>query len=345
MFTDTDRYSRQVLFAGIGLSGQAALKNSRVAIIGCGALGALHAETLARAGVGYLRIIDRDFVEPSNLARQIMFTEADALATLPKAIAAAQRIQAVNSSITVDPQVIDVNALNIENLVSDVDLILDGTDNFETRFLINDACVKQYKPWIYGAAVGSQAMTFTIRPGITACLRCVWETLPPPGSAPTCDTAGVILPIIAAISAWQTTAALKLLTHQADKLTNYLIEIDLWTNQFRQLSLAGLREQTDCRCCQHRQFDFLAGQQTTTTTTILCGRQAVQITPCASQKLNLAALATQLESQGSVAVNKFLLRFNPGKYQLTIFPDGRSIIQGTADLAIARSLYAKYVGN
>jgi adenylyltransferase/sulfurtransferase len=344
MVTDQDRYSRQALFVGIGPTGQAALKNSRVAIIGCGALGAFHAETLARAGVGYLRIIDRDFVEPSNLARQIMFTEADALATLPKAAAAAQRIQAFNSNITVEPQVLDVNAINIERLITDVDLVLDGTDNFETRFLLNDACVKHYKPWIYGAAVGSQAMMMTIRPGITACLRCMWETLPPPGSAPTCDTAGVILPIIAAISAWQTTAAIKLLTAQVDKLANNLTEIDLWANKFRQISLTGLREQTDCRCCQQRQFDFLAGQQTTTSTT-LCGRNAVQITPVASQSLNLASLATQLLPQGEVTINKFLLRFKTGNYQLTIFPDGRSIIQGTADLAVARSLYAKYVGH
>src|SRR6185436_19976428 len=232
-----ERYSRQILFTGIGREGQTKLAQSRAVIIGCGALGAMHAETLARAGVGQLRVVDRDFIEESNLQRQIMFEEQDVADRLPKAIAAAARISRINSEITAEPVVCDVNYTNVEELIADADVVLDGTDNFEARFLLNDAAVKLGKPWIYGAAVGAYGLQMTIRPRETPCLRCVFPEAPPPGTAPTCDTAGVILPIVATIAALQTAEALKILTGQLDRLHGSLIQFDLWENSFTPIKL------------------------------------------------------------------------------------------------------------
>lgn len=338
-----DRYSRQRLFAPIGEAGQARLAAAHVVIIGCGALGAMQAETLGRAGVGRLTLIDRDFVEESNLQRQIMFEETDARERLPKAVAAARRIHRVNSEIRVEATVADVNFENIEDLIAGADLVMDGTDNFETRYLINDACVKAATPWIYGAAVGSYGLTMTILPAETPCLRCVLPDLPDPASGPTCDTAGVILPIIAVIASIQCAEAMKLLTDQRDHLHGSLLRIDVWDLQLKRLPLSDYGERAACPACGKREFEFLkgAGRQVTTT---LCGRNAVQIGRSGARRVDFAQLAERLKSAGDVAYNDFLLRFRVDGYDITVFRDARSIIRGTQDPAIARGLYARYIG-
>jgi adenylyltransferase/sulfurtransferase len=338
-----DRYSRQILFEGIGEEGQARLAQSKVVIIGCGALGAVQAETLARAGVGQLVLVDRDFVEESNLQRQIMFDENDALNHLPKAVAAASRIARVNSDIRVEPLVTDVNFENIEEIIAGAGLVMDGTDNFETRFLINDACVKSKTPWVYGAAVGSYGLTMTIVPGDSPCLRCVLEAMPEPGSGPTCDTAGVIMPIVTTIASIQAAEALKLLTGQMEKLHRALITIDVWDFQFNRLDLSNFDASDECPACRLGEFEFLrgAGRQVTTT---LCGRNAVQIARSGCGAVDFAALAERLKSAGEVAFNDFLLRFRVDGYDITVFRDARSIIRGTTDPAVARGLYARYIG-
>lgn len=342
LLTNHDRYSRQILFDGIGKEGQAKLASSKVSIIGCGALGAVAAETLARAGVGRLIIVDRDFVEESNLQRQIIFEESDALDRLPKAVAAAKRLARVNSDVQVEPIVTDVNFENIEEIIAGANVVIDGTDNFETRFLINDACLKTNIPWIYGAAVGSYGLTMTIVPGTSPCLRCVLEAMPDPGSGPTCDTAGVIMPIVTTIASIQAAEAMKLITGHTNELHRSLIRIDLWDFQFNRLDLSSFNERDSCRACKG-EFEFLrgAGRQVTTT---LCGRNAVQIARSGVGALNFAALAERLKSAGEVAFNDFLLRFRVDGYDITVFRDARSIIRGTADPAVARGLYARYIG-
>ncbi len=336
-----ERYSRQVLFSEIGKSGQEKLLSSRVLIVGCGALGCAHAETLSRAGVRFLRIVDRDFVESTNLQRQTLFSENDAKKRLPKAIAAKNRLAEINSAIEVEAIVADVNHSNIESFVKDVDLILDGTDNFQTRYLINDACVKLNKTWIYGAAVSSYGTTMTIIPNETPCLRCIFEEMPNAGSAPTCDTAGVIQPIISSVSAIQTTEALKILTGNFDKLHKSLIQIDVWQNDWRKIKLS--QPNTDCKTCGRRNFEFLDAENTEFSA-VLCGRNAVQIAPPQPTDLNLQKLAEKLKNLGDVKQNEYLLRLTVGEYELTVFRDARAIIRGTDDISTARSVYAKFVG-
>lgn len=338
-----DRYSRQVLFEGIGKQGQDQLTNSKVAIIGCGALGAMAAETLSRAGVGHLLLVDRDFVEESNLQRQIIFEESDALDRLPKAVAAAKRLSRVNSEIEVEPVVADVNYENIEEIVTGANVVIDGTDNFETRFLINDACLKTKTPWVYGAAVGSYGLTMTIVSGSSPCLRCVLESMPEPGTGPTCDTAGVIMPIVTTIASIQAAEAMKLLTGQTANLHRSLIRIDVWDFQFNRLDLADFKEQDRCPACRDGEFEFLrgAGRQVTTT---LCGRNAVQVARSGTGAIDFEALAERLKVAGEVAFNDFLLRFRVDGYDITVFRDARSIIRGTTDPAVARGLYARYIG-
>jgi molybdopterin-synthase adenylyltransferase len=338
-----ERYSRQVLFEGIGKTGQERLLASRAVIIGCGALGAMQVETLARAGVGKLRVIDRDFIEMSNLQRQVMFDEQDAAQHLPKAIAARERVRRINSDIDLEAVVADVNHTNIEALIADSDVVLDGTDNFETRFLINDACVKLDKPWIYGAAVGSYGLTMAVLPRRTPCLRCVFDSAPPPGSSPTCDTAGVILPIVSMIAALQSAEAIKILTGNIARLHGGLIQIDVWQGTHVKLNLSGLMERAECRCCSKSIFDYLNAEEKQLMTT-MCGRNSVQIMPGNNCKIDLSALAERLRPSGEVTINKFLLRFKAAGYELTVFPDARSIIHGTKDESVARSLYAKYIG-
>ena len=337
-----ERYSRQILFREIGKSGQEKLLNSRVLLVGCGALGASHAEILARAGVGFMRIVDRDFVEFTNLQRQTLYSESDARERLPKAIAARNRLAAINSEIQLEAIVADVNHSNIESLIKDVDLILDGTDNFQIRYLVNDACVKLGKPWIYGAAVSAYGTTMTIFPGETPCLRCIFEEMPASGSAPTCDTAGVIQPIISSISAVQTTEALKILTGNREKLHKSLMQIDVWNNDWRKIRLGAPNE--DCEACARRNFEFLDSTEPEFSA-VLCGRDAVQIAPPRAGTIDLPQLAERLKNLGEVKQNEYLVRFTTGENELTVFADARAIIRGTDDISTARSLYAKYIGS
>jgi molybdopterin/thiamine biosynthesis adenylyltransferase len=337
-----ERYSRQILFSGIGKEGQRQLQQSRALIIGCGALGSAHAESLARAGLSRLRIADRDFVESSNLQRQTMFTERDAAERIPKAVAAANHIREINSDIEVEPEITDVNHSNIERLVKDCDVVLDGTDNFATRYLINDACVKHEINWIYGAAVGSYGVTMTIRPHQTPCLRCVFEEAPPAGSAPTCDTAGVIMPIISVVAAVQVAEALKLLTGQIEDLHRALMQFDVWRNEWRKINPGP--PSPDCPTCALGRFETLAAASGEFAA-VLCGRNAVQISPAQATQLNLEELAERLRVTGEVKFNDYLLRFRTGEFELTVFQDARSIIRGTSEITTARSLYAKYIGN
>jgi adenylyltransferase/sulfurtransferase len=337
-----ERYSRQILFSGIGNEGQRRLLQSRVLIIGCGALGSAQAESLARAGVGKLRIADRDFVEASNLQRQTMFTERDASERTPKAIAAANHIREINQEIAVEPEIVDVNHSNIERLISDCDVVLDGTDNFATRYLINDACVKHEVNWIYGAAVGSYGVTMTVQPHQTPCLRCVFEEAPPAATTPTCDTAGVIMPIISIVAAVQVAEAIKLLTGQNEKLHGSLMQFDVWRNEWRKINLGP--PSPECQTCGLGKFTTLEAASGDFAA-VLCGRDAVQISPGQSTKVNFEELAQRLRVTGEVKFNGYLLRFRTGEFELTVFQDARSIIRGTSEIKTARSLYAKYIGN
>ena len=322
----SDRYSRQILFPGIGQQGQQRLSQSRAVIIGCGALGSAQAEALARAGVGRLRIVDRDFVEASNLQRQTMFTENDAQERLPKAIACANHIAEINSDIDTEPEVVDVNHSNVEQLIDQCDIVLDGTDNFATRYLINDACVKHNQNWIYGAAVGSYGVTMTVRPYTTPCLRCIFEEAPPAASAPTCDTAGVIMPIISVVAAVQVSEALKLLTDHIDTLHGSLMQFDVWRNEWRRITLGP--PSPDCPTCALGRFETLEAEAAEFAA-VLCGRNAVQISPTRATQVDLAALNERLRSSGEVKINDYLLRFNADGYELTVFKDARSIMRGT----------------
>jgi molybdopterin/thiamine biosynthesis adenylyltransferase len=336
-----ERYSRQILFDGIGLAGQRRLLSARVCLIGCGALGSAQAEALARAGVGRLRLVDRDFVEASNLQRQTMFTEEDARERLPKAVACARHIAEINGEIETRAEITDVNQSNIERLIEDADVVLDGTDNFATRYLINDACVKHALPWVYGAAVGSYGVTMTVIPHRTPCLRCLFEEAPAAASAPTCDTAGVIMPIISVVAAVQVTEALKLLTGQFDALHRSLMQFDVWRNEWRRIALEA--PSADCPACGLGRYESLEAEAGAYSA-VLCGRDAVQISPSRPSTVDLKALAERLRALGQVVVNPYLLRFQAGAYELTVFRDARSIIRGTEDVATARTLYAKYVG-
>jgi len=337
-----DRYSRQILFREIGKSGQEKLLNSRVLLVGCGALGASHAEMLARAGIGRLRIVDRDFVEFTNLQRQTLFKESDAAERLPKAIAAKSRITEINSEIDVEAIVADVNLSNIESLIDGCDLILDGSDNFQVRYLVNDACVRHSKTWIYGAAVSSYGTTMTIIPGQTPCLRCIFDEMPDAGSAPTCDTAGVIMPIIATVSATQVAEALKILVGDTGSLHRSLMQFDIWANDRQRIKLSD--PNPDCKCCGQKIFEFLDAESQEFSA-VLCGRNAVQIAPPSQTKIDLVSLAERINSVTEVKQNEYLLRFTSGENEITVFRDGRAIVKGTNDVSAARSLYAKYIGN
>lgn len=337
-----ERYSRQILFEGIGRDGQEKLLAAKILIVGCGALGASHAEMLARAGVGHLRIVDRDFVEFTNLQRQTLYSEKDAHDRTPKAIAAKDRLAAINSGIEVEAIIADVNNSNVESLVTGCDLVIDGTDNFQVRYLVNDACVKLGISWIYGAAVSGYGATMTIIPGQTPCLRCIFEEMPLAGSSPTCDTAGVIIPIISSISAIQITEALKLLTGKIDLLHRSLMQVDIWQNDWRKIALGP--PEADCPSCARRDFEFLDADNTAFSA-MLCGRDAVQVVPPSPVDLDIPALATKLGNLGDVKQNEYLLRFTTGENEFTVFRDGRAIIKGVDDVSQARSLYAKYIGS
>ena len=334
-----DRYSRQVLFPGIGNHGQERLASGRVAIVGCGATGSAIASLLARSGVGTLRIIDRDYVESSNLQRQSLFDESDAAESLPKATAAARRIAAFNSNILVVPHAVDLVPANIESLLEGAQLILDGTDNFETRYLINDYAVKNAVPWIYAAAVASYGVTLNVIPGQTACLACIFPESPH-GALETCETAGILNSAVNLVASIAASEALKFLVGAADKLRRTLFSFDVWSNQHAEVH-AG-KPRPDCRACGSRQFIHLAGQGRPHIT--LCGRNSVQIHE-RQRPIDFGEISLRLGPHGKVRHNDFVLKFWRDPYEMTLFPDGRAIIKGTTDTAIARSLYARYIGS
>ena len=342
------RYARQMRFAPFGVEGQRKLLASSALVVGCGALGSVIANTLARAGVGKLRIVDRDFLELNNLQRQVLYDEDDVAAGLPKAIAAKNRLARINSGIEIDAIVADVDHTNIERLLGGVDCLIDGTDNFETRFLLNDAAVKLGVPWIYGGCLGAEGQTLTILPGETPCLRCLMPEPPPPGTSPTCDSAGILATIISVIASLEANEALKILSGHVEAISRTWTVLDLWDNTLRQIKLdsvsPGSARAADCPCCGRREFPWLSGERGSHTA-ILCGRNSVQLSFPGREAVSLDGLADKLSAVGQVTRNKYLVRAAIGDYQLTIFPDGRAVIGGTEDIAEAKSVYAKFVGN
>ena len=335
---NSDKYSRQILFSPIGVAGQQKLLQSKAVILGCGALGTAQANALVRAGVGTVRIVDRDFVEESNLQRQMLFDEADAKESLPKAVAAERKLRQINSGVHVEGIVADADSGNIEEFIEDFHVVLDATDNFETRYLLNDAAVKAEIPWIYGAVVASYAATMTILPGRTACLACVFPRSPL-GIHDTCDTVGVIGPAVSWAAAIQCTEALKILLGRESELHGSLLAYDLWSNHFQQVKAA---RDPQCAVCVAHQYVYL--EQGGATHVSMCGRNSVQIHQAESRSLDLAALKARLERFGPVLANEFLLKCSLDSYELTVFPDGRVIVKGTQDPAVARGLYARYIG-
>jgi len=338
------RYSRQILFGGIGASGQEKLGRSRVLLVGCGALGSVIAEILVRAGVGSISIADRDFVEDSNLQRQSLFTEEDCRLGLPKAVAAEGHLRSINSSVEVRAEVLDVRASTIEALVRDQDLILDGTDNFETRYLLNDASLRWGKPWVYGACVGAYGMSVAFVPHVTPCLRCLLQLLPPPGSSPTCDTVGVIGPIVHFVAALESVEALKLLSGRQDLLNRKLITMDLWANRFGTMDLSGQNPDPECPACGQGKLEFLDGLHEGHADT-LCGRNAVQISRAVPRPVDLEQIAKRLSEAGTVTQNQFLLKTRIGDFDIALFRDGRAIVKGTQDIGEARRIYSRFIGD
>jgi molybdopterin/thiamine biosynthesis adenylyltransferase len=341
--SNLDRYIRQIRYAPLGEAGQRRLVESRALVCGCGALGNVLAAMLVRAGVGSVRIVDRDFVETNNLQRKLLFDEDDVARDLPKAVAAAEKLRKANRQVHVEPVVADLNHRNVEELLDGVDVIVDGTDNFETRFLVNDASVRLGVPWVYGGCLGAEGQTMTILPGETPCLRCLMQECPPPGTTPTCDVAGVLGPIVGVIASIEAVEAIKILSGNRQAVSRNLTVVELWDNRIRQVDVSALREQVDCPACKHGDLPWLAGREGSHTA-VLCGRNAVQLThPGAS--VSLDELARQLAGVGQLSRNQFLLRLKVEGYELTVFPDGRAIIGGTDDVATARTVYAKYVGS
>ena len=334
-----ERYSRQILFSEIGTEGQKRLRSARIAVVGCGATGSVVSGLLARAGVGKLVIIDRDYVEATNLQRQSLFDEADAAESIPKAIAAARKIAAFNSDIVVEPCVDDLTPANIDSLLGGVQLVLDGTDNFETRYLLNDYSIKNLIPWIYTAAVASYGVTLNVLPGRTACLACIFPD-PPQGTVETCETAGVLGPVVNMIAAIGAAEAIKILVGAEEKIRRTLLSFDIWENERGEVAARNPRP--GCRACGNHDFIHLAGEGRPHIT--LCGRNSVQIHE-RNRPIDFGDISKRLHPHGTVRHNDFVLKFWRDPYEMTLFPDGRAIIKGTTDTAIARSLYARYVGN
>jgi len=333
------RYSRQVLFKEIGSEGQRLLSAGRVVIVGCGATGSVLASLLSRSGVGFLRILDRDYVEPSNLQRQTLFDESDARDSIPKAVAAARQIPHFNSQVIVEPHVADLTPANVDALLGNVDLILDGTDNFETRYLINDYAIKNGMPWVYTAAVGSYAVTMNVLPGETACLACIFPDSPR-GTVETCETAGILNSAVNLAASIAATEAIKFLVGARAKMRRTLLSWDVWANE--QAEVSSTKPRSGCRVCGERNFVHLAGEGRPHIT--LCGRNSVQIHE-RQRPVDFAEISARLEPLGQVRRNDFVLKFWREPYEITLFPDGRAIIKGTTDTAIARSLYARYIGS
>jgi adenylyltransferase/sulfurtransferase len=341
-----DRYSKQVLFVGLGEEGQRRLRDSRVLLCGCGALGSVLADTLVRAGVGFVRLVDRDFVETSNLQRQVLFDEDDVRNRLPKAVAAEAKLRRVNSDVTVEAVVADVDHTNVLGFAEGVDLILDGTDNFEIRFLLNDASLETGIPWVYAGVIGSHGQTMPVFPGETACLQCLIETVPAPGTTETCDTAGVIGPAVNVVASLEAVTAMKILAGRRELVSPVLTVVDVWDHSLRTMNLGDLRERSDCRACKHGEREWLSGRRGAEST-VLCGRNAVQVSPQDRGAVELDRLAEKLRATGEVTTNRFLLRLtlSDPRYEITVFRDGRAIVQGTEDIATARGLYSRYVGS
>jgi adenylyltransferase/sulfurtransferase len=363
MSHDLARYHRQILLPGFGEEGQRRLLDSTALLLGCGALGSVAADMLARAGVGHLVIVDRDFIELTNLQRQVLFDESDVTGAIPKAEAAKRKIARINSQVQVTAIVDDVNHTNIERFADGVDVIVDGLDNFEARYLANDLAVKNGLPYIYGAAVGSTGMAFPVLPHgsgdaewettesgnlATPCLRCLFEEAPAPGTSATCDTIGVISSAVGIVANYQVAETLKILTGNFDHVTRTLLNLDLWTNEIMQLKVSNAYEKGDCPCCKHRRFDYLDGKAGSSAES-LCGRNAVQLRHRQqADKVDLDAVATRLRQHGKVKSNEFMLQVHltesDSNYEITVFPDGRAIVKGTDEPGVARSIYAKYVG-
>lgn len=342
---DLERYSRQVRFSKIGAKGQRRLSAGSVVLIGCGALGTAIANMLVRAGIGRLRIVDRDFVELSNLQRQTLFDEQDVASHLPKSIAAEIKLRAINSLVAIEPIVADVDPANVEMLCRGFDLVLDGTDNFDIRFLINDVSIKRNIPWIYGGCLGTDGQTMTILPGITPCLNCLMPAGPPlPGATPTCDTAGILSTIINLIASIEVNEALKILTGDLAAVNRALTVVSLWENRWRQMDISNLREKVDCPTCHRHEFSWLKGERGSQTA-VLCGRNAVQLSFPDREPISLAQLAARLQPFGEIKANDFLVKFWYQDYVLTVFADSRAIISGTDEIAVAKKLYAQFVGN
>jgi adenylyltransferase/sulfurtransferase len=332
-----ERYSRQIVLRELGLDGQKTLSGKRVLVVGLGALGSVATNILARLGVGFLRLVDRDFVELNNLHRQILYYEEDAFSGVPKAELAAERVRRINSDVEVEAVVDDVNYRSIERLVKDIDIIIDGTDNFETRFLVNDAALKYGIPWVYGSAIRTYGMVMNIVPGETACLRCFIRDPPPPGSLPTCETIGVLSTITHIVPAIQVTEAIKILLGR--EFSRDLFVIDVWTHDFVR---ARVDKRDDCPACSLGIYEFLGGRGQKTT--VLCGTNSIQILPDGDVKLDLRSLGSRLKDVGRVEVSDTLLRLSIPPYEMAIFSNGRVIIKGTTDEKVARALYSKYVG-
>jgi len=334
-----ERYSRQIIMGRIGQSGQEKLLRSRALVVGCGALGTVIANNLVRAGIGYMRIVDRDYVELDNLQRQMLFDEDDVEKGMPKAVAAVDKLHRINSSVEIEAEVKDVNRKNIEELIKDVDIVLDATDNFETRLLINDACFKHNIPWIYGAAVSSYGMTMNIIPKVTACFRCMVSSMPAPGSLDTCDTVGVLNATTSLIASLQSNEAIKVLLGDKDS-NRELLAIDLANNSFDRIAV---EKREDCPLCRDGVFEYL-DKKGPIESIKLCGRDMIQITPQREMEISLEELKEKLDRVGDASYLGFLLKFRVDKYELVIYPDGRAFVKGVSDTETARSLYAKYIG-
>lgn len=335
------RYARQWLYSELGAQGQRKLNSSRVAIIGIGALGTIEATLLARAGVGFLRLVDRDFVELTNLQRQVLFDENDARLALPKADAAKAHLERANSSIRIEAIASELNPSTAKSLLSDVDLVVDGSDNFEVRYLINDACVERGLPWVYAAAVGTTGLLMPVIPGTTPCLRCVFEEPPPPGSAATCDTAGVLGMTTSTVGSLAALEAFKILSGRSDSIRRGLLQLELWSNELHSVTLEDPRK--DCPCCGRREFPFLA-ERSNSLATSLCGRDAIQVAPASRGRFDFDSVRQRLAGSVALTDNGFLTRFEHEGKQITLFRDGRAIVKGTTDPLVARTLYARFIG-
>lgn len=365
MSDDLERYHRQMLLPGFGESGQKKLLDSTALIMGCGALGSVAADMLARAGVGHLKIVDRDSIELTNLQRQVLFDERDVAQAIPKAEAAKRKIALSNSQVEVTAIVDDLNHDNIERYADGADILVDGLDNFETRYLANDCAVKHGIPYAYGGAVSTVGMAYTILPHTpqgdawyekleegsraTPCFRCIFEEAPPPGENLTCDTVGVIGPVVSIIANFQVAEALKILSGNVGRVNPAMLSIDLWANTITQLRVARTWDEGDCRCCKHNEFEYLKGRAGSSATA-LCGRDAVQLRHRqTAEGIDLDEVAGRLGRHGKVAANQFMVRAtvreNGREYEITLFADGRAIVKGTGENSVARSIYSKYVGN